>query len=108
MLAVAATARTAVPVHGRERVELHGLRLLEEAVLDVGSRDRCGPLRTEREGAAASVVERVHLLVDDVGRLARRPVKEAGVLKSRRLDAAVSVDRRQRVDRVYELPPAPL
>src|SRR5947208_2454314 len=91
MLAVAATARPAVAVHRRDRVRLHRLRLLREAVLDVRARDRRGALRAERERALAAVLERVHHLVDDVGGGAGRALEERRVLEARRLDARPAV-----------------
>ena len=106
VLAVAAPAGPAVAIHRREGVELDRLRLLEKTVLHVGACDRGGALRTKRERAIAPVGKGVHLLVHDVGGLARRALEEASVLESRRLDAAVAVDGCQLLDRGDELPPA--
>ena len=75
MLAVAAPTRPAVAVHRSDRVGLDGLRLLSEAVLDVCAGDRSSSLGTQRDRALAAILERVHLLVHDVGRLARRALE---------------------------------
>ena len=52
-----------------------------EAVLHVGAADGRGRLGAQREGAPALVLERVHLLLDDVGAGAGRPLEELGVLE---------------------------
>ena len=70
--------------------ELHRLRELVHAVLDVGAADRRRRLGPQRDRAAAEVVEGEHLLADDVGRLADRALEELGVLEDRGLDAAVA------------------
>ncbi len=51
VLAVAAALRRRVPVHRRERVQLHRLRLLLHAVLDVRAADRRGSLGTQRRAS---------------------------------------------------------
>src|SRR4029453_10079176 len=68
VLAVAAALRRRIAVHRRDRVELERLRLAMEAVLQVRARDGPRALRAKRERAAAAVLERVHLLLDDVRR----------------------------------------
>ncbi len=50
-------------------------------------------LTTERERAAASVFERVHLLLDDVRAATRRADEEVRVLESGRVDPPVAVER---------------
>ena len=91
VLAVAAATGPAVAVHRRDRVRLHRLRVAVQPVLDVGARDRRSSLGAQRERPAAAVVERVHLLVHDVGRIARRAREEPRVLEARRLDAPPAV-----------------
>ena len=93
VLAVAAALRAPVAVHRRDREELHRLRLSMQAVLDVGAADRGGALRPQRERAASPVLERVHLLLDDVRAGPRRAGEEVRVLEPGRLDAAVAVER---------------
>ena len=105
VLAVAAAAGTRVAVHRRDRVRLDRLRLLGEAVLDVGARDRRRPLRAQRERAVAAVLERVHLLVHDVGRLARRALEERRLLEAGRGDARPAVLRALLLDRADHAPP---
>ena len=105
VLAVAAAPGRAVAVHRRDRVRLHRLRLAMHAVLEVGARDRRGAFGTKRQRAVAAVGEGVHLLVHDVGRLARRAREEPGVLEAGRLDAAPAVERGHLLHRANELPP---
>ena len=71
VLAIAAAAGRAVPVHRPDRVELLRLRLAVQPVLDVGAADRRRPLRAQRQRPVGAVGERVHLLLDDVGALRR-------------------------------------
>ena len=59
-------------------------------MLEVGSADRRGPFRTERQRAPAAVIERVHLLLDDVGRLADPAREQLGGLERRRFDPSVA------------------
>src|SRR5436190_13217848 len=93
VLAVATALWAPVAVHRRDREELHRLRLPVHAVLDVGAADRGRALGPQRERAAASVLERVHLLLDDVRAGPGCAREEVGVLEARRLDAAVAVER---------------
>jgi hypothetical protein len=55
---------------------------------------RC--LRSQRQRAVAAVLERVHLLVDDVGCGARGALEEPGVLEARRLNAPPAIEPRGR------------
>jgi hypothetical protein len=104
-LAIAAALRSGVPVHGVDRVELHRLGGAVHPVLDVGAADRRRRLGPEREAASALVLEGVHLLLHDVGALARRPLEELGVLEDGRPDPAVAVGGRNGVDLVGDLAP---
>ena len=88
VLAVAAGLRRLVAEHRPRVPELHGLRKLVHAVLDVRAADRRGALRAQRQRAAAAVLERVHLLAHDVGRLADGAHEQLRVLEDRRLDLA--------------------
>ena len=88
VLAVAAALRPRVAEHRREVPELHRLRLARQAVLEVGAHDRRRALRAQRQLALAAVRERVHLLADDVGGVARRAREQRGVLERRRDDLA--------------------
>ncbi len=105
VLAVPPAAGSPVAIHGRDRVRLHGLRLLREAVLDVGARDRSGSLGAQRDRAAAAILERVHLLVHDVGSLPRCALEEGRLLEARRRDARPAVLRALFLDRADHAPP---
>ena len=99
VLAVPALLRAVVPPHRADRVELLRLRLAVQAVLEVGARDRRGRLRSQRERAAASVLERVRLLLDDVRALAGRADDQVGVLERGRVDPPVAVEGADRLHR---------
>ena len=60
------------------------------SVLHVGAADGRGALGPQRDRTPAAVVERVHLLLDDVGRFADTAREQLGGLERRRLDAAVA------------------
>ncbi len=92
-----ATLRRRIPVHGRDRVELDRLWLAMEAVLDVCAADRRRRLGTQRQRAAAPVLERVHLLLDDVRARSRGALEERRVLEDRRDDGPVAVDVAERL-----------
>jgi hypothetical protein len=59
-------------------------------VLEVGAADRRRPLRAERDALPLAALERVHLLLDDVGRLPDPAGEQLGRLERGRLDAPVS------------------
>ncbi len=89
-LAVATALGGLGAVEAAQVPELHRLGQLVHAVLDVGAADRGGALRAQRQGPPGAVVEAVHLLADDVGRLAHSAGEELGGFESRGLDAAVA------------------
>ena len=93
MLAKPAALWSRVAVHRRDREELHRLRLAMHSMLDVGAADRRRSLRAQRQRPPAAVFERVHLLLDDVGACAGRPLEELRVLEAGRLDPRVPVER---------------
>ena len=95
VLAESAALRRRVAIHGREREELHRLGLAVQPVLDVRTADRRRALRPQRQRTAAAILEGVHLLLDDVGALTRRPLEELRVLEPGSLDAGVAVQRAQ-------------
>ena len=82
-LAVATGLHPLVPEHRAEVPPARHRLALGDRVLDVGPDARRGPFRTEREAATRLVLEGVHLLADDVGRLAHAPDEERGVLHHR-------------------------
>ena len=89
-LAVAPRLRALVAEERARVPELHRLRELVHAVLEVGAADRRRPLRAQGEAAPALVLEAEHLLLDDVGGLADAAGEELGVLEGRRLDPPVA------------------
>ena len=89
-LAVPAGLRRLVPEVRADVAQLHRLRPLVHAVLEVGAHDRRGPLRAQRQRAAAHVLEGEHLLLDDVGGLPHAAREQLGALEDRRLDHAVA------------------
>ena len=101
-LAVAARLRALVAEEGADVGELHRLRQLLHAVLDVGAADRRRALGSQGEAAPALVLEGEHLLADDVGRVADAALEQLGVLEARRGDrlvAGAGEDRRARCAR---------
>ena len=90
-LAELSALRRGVPVHRPDQERLHRLRLAEEAVLDVRARHGRRSLGSQRQRAVTAVRERVHLLLDDVGALARRAREELRVLEERCRDPPVAV-----------------
>ncbi len=89
-LAVASTLRRLGAEEAREVPELHGLCELAHPVFEVRAAHRRGPLRSQRERPSATVVERVHLLLDDVGRLPDPAREQLGGLERGRLDPPVA------------------
>ena len=107
-LAVAPLLRAAVAVHRPDREELLRLGLAVQAVLEVRAHDPGGRLGAEGQRAVGAIGERVHLLRDDVGPLARGACEELRVLEDGRVDPAVAVERAQALELRDHLPPARL
>src|SRR5205823_10232094 len=93
VLVIAPPLRRRVPVHGGDRVELDRLTFPVKPVLDIGARDRGRALRSQGQGPATPVLERVHLLLDDVRAGTRGSLEERGVLERGCLDLPVAVKR---------------
>src|SRR5204863_3867735 len=89
-LAVAARLRRLVAEERSPVPELHWLRQLVHAVLEVGAADTSGALGPQRERAPALVLEGEHLLLHDVGGLPHAAREELGGLEDRRVDEAVA------------------
>ncbi len=89
-LAVATGLRRLVTKERAPVEDLHRLRQLVHAVLDVGAADPGGVLGAQRQRAAGLVLEGEHLLLDDVGRLPHPAREQVGVLEHRRLDRLVA------------------
>src|SRR3954453_7998397 len=98
MLSIAALLRRGVTVDRGDRVELLGLGLAMEAVLEVSPADRRRRVCAKRQRAAAPILERVHLLLNHVRAGARGAREELGLLEERRLDPAVAVERAEALD----------
>jgi hypothetical protein len=90
-LPVAAPLRALVAELRPDVEEPDRRRPLLEPVLDVRPRHRGRRLRAQGDVAAALVDEAVHLLADDVGRLAHAADEELGLLEHRGADLAVAV-----------------
>ena len=88
---IAALLRPLVPEHRAERVELRRGHRLLEAVLDERAHHARRRFRPQRHAVAALVGERVHLLLDDVGGLARALGEQFLALDDRRADLDVAV-----------------
>ena len=71
--------------------ELRGRLGLREAALDVRAHDAGRRLRAERQARLVTVDERVHLLLDDIGRLAERAGEELRPLDDGEADLPVAV-----------------
>ena len=78
----------------------------QEVVLEQRAHDRRRPLGPKRETAAPLVGERVHLFLDDVGRIADAAHEEFGSLEHRRADLAIPEATRDRVDARFKSLPA--
>src|ERR1017187_2446972 len=92
-LAVAALLRALVSELLPDVVQLPGPPGLRERVLDVRARHPRRVLGAQRQGAAATVGEVVHLLVDDVRRLPHAAHEELRGLQGRRPDLVETVER---------------
>ena len=89
-LPVAPRLWTVVAEHGRQVVEPHGLGLVVQPVLEVGTADGGGALGAQRHLLPTAVLEAVHLLRDDVRLLPDGPREETGIFEEGRVDAAVA------------------
>ncbi len=67
------------------------LLVVQQSVLDCGTDESGRRLGSQAQPVAATVLEAVHLLLDDVGVLADRAVEELGVLEERYAHFAVTV-----------------
>ena len=90
-LAIPARLGPLVPEHGPHGVQLDGLRVHEQTVLDVRAQEPGRRLGPQRHGIAAPILERVHLLLNDVGRLADAPGEEFSALKDRQANLLIAV-----------------
>lgn len=76
-------------VYQIEQLERHGVGAF--AVLDDGADDARRPLRTQGEAAPLLILEGVHLLLDNVGRLSHAARKKPQLLKGGDTDLGISV-----------------
>src|SRR5690606_41707450 len=61
--------------------------IVQQAVAETRTDDARGRFRPQRDAVAAAILERVHLLLDDVGQLADRAAEELRALENRNADA---------------------
>ena len=94
-LAQPALLRPLVAEHRAAR-EQPDRQLLAERAGDERARDAGGVLGAQRQAVAAPVLERVHLLGDDVRGLAERAREHLGELEHRRRDLGIAVAGRDR------------
>src|SRR3546814_13352877 len=66
--------------------------LFRSAVGDVGARDAGGECGTERDRIAAAILERVHLLRDDIGGLTERAREHGRRLEHRDFEALEAIE----------------
>jgi hypothetical protein len=88
-LAEAARLRALVAEERPRGPQLHRLRALVHAVLDVRTAEGSGRLGSQRQAAIALIAEREHLLLDDVGRLPHPACEQRGVLERGSVDPPV-------------------
>jgi hypothetical protein len=89
-LTVAAFLRTLLPEHPARVRDLDRERPSLEPMLEHGADHRRGPLGSQGQGAAAPVLERVHLLGDHLGCCTDAALEDLRVLESRSLDRGVA------------------
>ena len=90
-LPVAAGLRALVPEHRSHRVQPDGLRLDVESMLDIGAQHARRRLGPKRERIPAPVLERVHLLLDDVRLVADPSREQLGALEEGHADLAIAI-----------------
>ena len=91
-LAQAARLRLFVAVAGRLVIHLDREAVIVHAVFEHRAHRAGRALGAQRDGAAALIQKRVHLLFDDVRRVADRALKELRVLEHRRADLGEAVE----------------
>src|SRR5262249_11742931 len=90
-LTVASCLRALVAKHRAEGVEPNGLRLHVKAMLDVRSEHRGRRFGTKGQRIPASVLERVHLFLDDIRLIADAAPEQLRALEERTPDLAIAV-----------------
>ena len=75
--------------------------MLLPAFGEIGAADAGGEFGPQRQALAAAILEAVHLLGDDVGRLADRAGEDLGRLEHRHLDPAEAVEPADAVERLH-------
>ena len=70
-----------IPVAGGQVVQLHRVARVVQAVFQHGPHSAGRALGPQGDGAAALVLEGVHLLFHHVGGIAHAPLEQLGVLK---------------------------
>ena len=93
-LPVATLLRLLAPEHRAAAPEFL-LLVVQQAVAERRAHDASGRLGPQRHALAVAVVERVHLLRDDVGELADRAAEELRALEHRQANALITVGREE-------------
>ena len=65
--------------------------VVQQAVGDRSASDAGSRLGTQRQAVAAAILEREHLLFDDIGELADRTLEQRGLLKQRHPQLGIAV-----------------
>ena len=104
-LPCATLLRSFVAKHRPGVVELGALAVGGQLVLERRANHARGALGPQRDRPAALVLEGVHLLGDDVGRLADTAGEDVSMLEERRVDGLVAVAREQVLRRALEVLP---
>ncbi len=98
-LAEAALLRAFVAEHRAVRRDLQG-RVLLPPLGQIRARDAGGEFGAQRQRIAAAILERVHFLRHDVGRLAERTREDGSCLEHGKLDALKAIEPADAVERV--------
>src|SRR5690606_19774541 len=81
------------------------LLVVQQTVAEARAHHAGRRLRTQRHAVPAAVLERIHLLLDDVRQLADRPAEELGAFEHRDADPPVAVGLEERLRDGLELLP---
>ena len=90
VLSIPTCLGTVVSEHRRDVEDSYRLRQVVHPVFYVGAANRRGAFGTQSQRFAAEIIERVHLLLDDVGLIPNAAAEKRGVFKDWRVDLLVS------------------
>src|SRR5690606_21873340 len=88
-LALPSSLRPLVSKHGTDVIQLRYVRLAVQFVFHIGPNDTRGAFGSQGHAAMAFIVERIHFLFYDVGRLPDPSLEQLGLLENRRADFLV-------------------